>query len=160
MAQHSALLRTDLDVCPSCGEFAELDDVTGWCVECTANNAPLEPRRCVSCDRPFSYSRTTRYRYKCSGCQRRDFLEKHSERVAELRAQGHSIEKAMKIINEETLPRCMICNEPLRNATRGRAFFCRSKAICISARTRFKYLKEKGVPPDKALQETLAKFAP
>lgn len=161
MAEHSALLRVDLEVCPSCGEFGELNEVTGWCSTCTASEAPLEPRKCNSCGRPFSYPTSNKYKRRCNRCIDREFREKHSERIAELRALGHTSEDAIRIARRETVPNCMVCGDAMPNASRGRAFFCKTKPACKTARNKLKWLTQrKGIPHEEALAQVLEQMVP
>lgn len=135
---------TVLDLCPSCGEFADLREDTGFCNECSPGHF------CARCGQAFSpdYQRRTH----CSSCRYDIWLEENADELEEVMMRGKSFYDAKKIVQERHKPRCVGCGSQI---PKGR--LCRKKD-CHSVRIRTRHnVRDRGMSPDEALREAIEK---
>lgn len=146
--------RTELVVCPSCGNFAnadEIDEETGFCAECSTEAGFLH---CDRCGRSFRSTHVKR----CSTCRRIEWHAKWEERFAYHRGRGLTVRQAERIVRDEIRPICLACGDSIRNGRQG-VVFCKQYARCRKAKRRHRTLYDpKGrhqLTKDEALEQVL-----
>lgn len=116
-------LRYELEVCPSCGEFSELDDTTGFCAGCTGEQ------------------RT----------QLEIYLAKHADHIEHYLLKGCSLNDALDLVRLANQRTCPHCGGVIERAGPN-AVFCRKTKECRQAVRRYTYLYErKGYSKSQAL---------
>lgn len=143
----------DLDVCPSCGDFTSvLYDDTGFCAECS------KPFRkggdiCSRCNKRNLDDDSHRI---CRVCRHDEWLGKHADSLdRHLAGNGLRIGKAIRSVKLDNRITCLSCGRPMRQATRGQAYFC-SKPQCRTAHNKLrKLIYVKHIPREQALEIVL-----
>lgn len=117
----------EAEVCPNCGEFGDLIDETGWCIDCSGIQA---------------------LRISAWLQVNADHIEYHISR-------GLSFRKAVLRVNADTRPTCAVCGKPMLRAKRN-AIICRRSPECRKVSRRYVYLySEKGLTKAEALVRAL-----
>lgn len=138
MSEITTLRSTDVEICPSCGEFKEeLEPVTGWCTECSglANKV-----MCLSCGEGFS--KDASHRKLCPKCRNERWLARNADQLEILLLHGFTISVARRQVYVANRPRCLSCGAVLAGARNG-AQFCTKTPECRSWRRRYRTLKER-----------------
>ena len=103
-------------VCPSCGKFADLDEMTGWCSECSP--ATLQK----------AFSRLESY------------LAKNADEIEHYMVQGYSLSQSVdKLHSPQSRPTCIVCGNVIKRASRS-SIFCRRTTACKKYARRYIYL--------------------
>jgi hypothetical protein len=119
------------EVCPRCGEFAILDNYTGWCGVCSNTN---------------DYIITE------------SFLARHADAIEHYLSAGYSFSESITKLNTDSRPVCLCCGGFIIRA-RQNAIFCSKYKKCITSRNRYKYLvHKKGMTPSFALNQVLTEI--
>ena len=143
-------LAYSLDICPNCGDFADLDDFTGWCADCS----PQVARNSIPCNTcgepvPISYGTTI-----CSKCKREQWLGKYTDDIEFLMAyKGYSFSKARTYVAKIVQPICKCCGRPVKGGTPGETLFCKSNPRCHRRYRQYKRLLKSGLSQEEALRE-------
>jgi len=124
--RHNPVVSSEL--CPRCGKFTDaegLDDITGWCVECTPR--PKNTTSSVSFALAANHAAVTHYV-----------------------TQGQSVWMALESARADR-PKCLVCGDVIKRAKRN-AIFCRQHKECRRISRRYVYLyDEKGLTKVEAL---------
>ena len=129
-----------VEVCPSCGEFAKLITTTGWCKSCSGSY-------CNRCGDPAN---GTSY---CNYCRKIRWLERNAETIEDYMLEGQSFKEACLSVANVIRPNCIICDEPIERGTSGRHFICTKHPECRKARRRYRYLiYDKGYSKELAIE--------
>jgi uncharacterized protein YoaH (UPF0181 family) len=119
------------EFCPSCGEWVEtLDQVSGWCSECS-----------------FVHHPDTISRQKLE-----IFLCTHADRIEILMHEGLSLTSAIRVIRNDIRPNCVVCDEPIKGGKQY-ALFCGPHRRSYYHKLR--RLKKKGMSHTEALKKVL-----
>lgn len=132
------------EVCPSCGEFTDmLNSATGFCLECS-------PRQCSRCESVISNGHSF-----CIKCQRELWWERNADQIELYIYQGYSLRQARRLIVDENRAVCIACSEAIPGRNRETTLFCSRHKSCKTAKRRYLWKIEKGVPKDIALEQVL-----
>src|SRR4051794_6916074 len=138
MAEYSQGVRFDLNVCPNCGKYADLTEMTGWCAECS-------PSICTRCGNSFAHD--TPRRIVCSTCREKRWLEENADRIEDHIIDGLSYTAAKTAVRRENRPICLCCGVKIV-----KGFFCTTKPDCRKAFHRYKWRLSKGMTQERALR--------
>lgn len=141
MAVDRQVLRSDLELCPSCGDFAELNAITGWCLECTGGDY------CQRCGRPFANDSYRRY---CSTCRVDQWLEDNADEIEDCLEAGFSVKEAINQVKAKNKTRCISCLDVLQ----GPGLLCH-KPKCRKVYNRYRVRRAKGYTQERAIREAL-----
>jgi hypothetical protein len=133
----------DSNVCPNCGDFAELNNITGWCYECS-------PATCDKCNGP----RTSDHKL-CIGCQREAWYERNADQLECYIAQGLNLNEAKSKIISENRAICVVCSSPIPGKHKKDTLFCKKNKECRQAKWRYSWAVRKGKSKEAALEESL-----
>ena len=102
------------ELCPNCGNFAILNEVTGWCPDCS----PQDP----------TYTRLEGY------------LRRNANEIEHYMMQGMSVGAAIdKLHSPKQRPTCIVCGKTIARGHRS-SVFCRRTQACRSYARRYVYL--------------------
>jgi hypothetical protein len=125
------------DLCPCCGEFAELDEQTGWCLPCSGELAV----GCMNCGKFFE--KDLPHRKLCPSCRNERWLERNADLMDDLIARhGLTPRRAQLEIYRFNRPLCLSCNQPIRGGRAGDTFFCTTSVACKKWQRRYRTLRE------------------
>lgn len=149
---------TELQVCPSCGEFRDLEENSGFCAECTRTLDREQRKKARSKQSTSGKERTEVERPESSSPFERTYLlestkqieskeEKWLKRNADildrLISTGIPTGCAKKIVHHiNTVLVCLSCHETFHRGPRGRSLFCKRHSGCKKAARRYRWLKE------------------
>jgi hypothetical protein len=154
----SAVKSSSTEVCPSCGDFVDrlLDD-TGFCAECSR---PFR-KGGVICERCEKRNIDDESHHICRVCRHEEWLGKHADALdRHLAGNGLRIGKAIRSVKMDNRISCLRCGRPMRQATRGQAYFC-SKPECRTAQNKLrKLIYVKHIPRRQALSIVLEELKP
>ena len=139
-------LEVQQEVCPNCGHLATLQEITGWCPQCTLAHDPTKTI-CKSCGGLFS--RGKKPSTKCWLCRKEEWLTEYADELEKYIALGHGIEAAKKLVRRDNRPNCECCGQPIKGGDKDRKFCKRDK--CQKVARSYKALKLTGLSPDVAL---------
>ena len=143
-----------MDVCPFCGKLAVLDEITGWCPECSGTGQ-LKTYTCVRCRKSFDSSLME---FICSSCKVEDWANEIEEVMGKFKV---SFTKAKQLVAQSNQAVCLCCRKKMPRATKGRHYFCTSKKKCRSASRRVKHLRmSRGLAYEDALHIVLLELNP
>jgi hypothetical protein len=108
---------SNLEVCPSCGEFAKLLEMTGWCRECSPTPTQIRNRL----ESYLCLNANELEHYMCTGLSL-------SKAIDKLHAAAQS-----------NRPTCIVCGGVILRARRT-AIFCRQHTECRKYARRYTYL--------------------
>jgi hypothetical protein len=116
------------EVCPSCGKFAVLDEINGWCEECSPATLAKAVNRLES------------------------YLAKNADEIEHYVAQGLQVYQAIDRLHApRSRPTCIVCGESIKRASRS-SIFCRRTTACRKFARRYIYLyRDKGLSKAEAL---------
>jgi hypothetical protein len=122
------------EVCPNCGEFATLNEVTGWCEKCSPTDK--------------AYSKLESY------------LAKNADEIEHYMTQGMSVGAAIDMLHSPKVrPTCIVCGGVIVRAQRS-AIFCRRTYNCRRYARRYVYLYQtKGLSKSEALSRIFEQLA-
>jgi hypothetical protein len=118
------------ELCPSCGDFAVLNERTGWCRKCTTVSL-------CKCGRPITSGGKL-----CSVCKRIEWEKKNSVRIAHFLHQGYPRYMAIQKVREENRVICAGCGTEMKGAKLG-SVICRRNTQCRSLYWRVVHYKRK-----------------
>lgn len=123
------------EFCPSCGKFATLDDVTGWCFPCSGRASPQYCERC---------GKETEGKL-CDSCKYMRWLERNADKIeAVMVSLQVSAGKAKKIVRSENRPICLCCGNPIKGGQSGKNYFCRKTKACRKGHNSYHYYRTRG----------------
>ena len=149
---------TALEVCPNCGQWAELHYHSGWCANCTEQDQSV--RFCADCQRP------TRNRSVCDACRRERFYIRYADELEWYLVMGFTLKVASIFVVTDARPTCISCGAFIKGGQDG-AKFCQKNVQCRKAQRRYRTLRNmfKGTGLDSyraasvALQQVVREIA-
>lgn len=116
------------EICPSCGKFAELDEYTGWCDECSPATLAKAKNKLES------------------------YLARNANEIEHYMVQGLQAYQAIdKLHAPQSRPSCVVCGQVIKRASRS-SIFCRRTSECRRLARRYVYLyQEKKLTKAEAL---------
>lgn len=142
----------DSELCPSCGEWANLTEL-GWCAKCTLATKP-HLNTCSTCGGfyPRKAHQTT-----CWPCRREEYLFEHADKIEELMMIGYGFTKALELLAASLRPLCASCKQPIKGGKPDRKFCAKPK--CRTQSKQYSSLRRKGLSPEVALAIATGKVA-
>lgn len=138
--------------CPSCGEWdKDIVAIYGWCSACVAEHLP-DIKLCSECNEPFSNKSSGT---QCWRCKWETYLRNNADRVEELLFEGYKFSAIRKIIKDENVRRCAVCDSLVAGGTKHdgrRHYFCMEHQL---VRTAYHRRMAGGMDADKALEEAI-----
>jgi len=123
-------ITTGEELCPSCGKWALMHEVTGWCFECSGIAPPCYCERC---------GKRTINRY-CNSCRYMLWLERNADEIERVMCSvGISAGRAKLIVRAENRPKCLCCRRPIKGGERGKNYFCRKTPACKTGHNSYHY---------------------
>jgi hypothetical protein len=133
------------EVCPSCGEFTlGLNALTGFCLECSP----------YSCSRCGGFTGNNGHKL-CIRCQREEWWERNADQIELYLSRGMSLSEARGRIRRENRAVCISCAQPIPGRSRQTTIFCTRTQACKTAKRRYLWNIQKGIPRDLALEQAL-----
>ena len=124
------------EVCPKCGDFAIVDEVTGWCYDCSGLVSNPSTGQTLS----TNYGNKTEIAFAANA----DAIEYHLANGADTVWQALTLSRQDRAV-------CLVCGEVMPHAPRT-AVFCRRYKECRRYSRRYVYLyTEKGMSKAQAL---------
>jgi hypothetical protein len=130
----------ETDICPNCGKWEVLVEVTGWCASCSRG---VLPPSCSRCGKPCEEEN----RSLCYSCKYMVWLETNADRI-ELTMMELLVDAstAKKLVRESNRPICLCCDEPIKGGKSGKNFFCKKTKPCKTGHNSYHYYKTRGYP--------------
>ena len=120
-------------MCPSCGKWALIDEMTGWCFPC---NGKAPPVKCERCGNALAYGI---YKY-CSSCRYMRWLEQNADEIERVIVSVEvSAGRAKQIVRANIRPRCLCCRKPIKGGVKDKNYFCRKTPACRTGHNSYHY---------------------
>lgn len=146
----------DLEFCSECSDFKVLDDVTGWCRDCTMRHYPKH-QYCENCGKGFDDDRQRRA--LCPRCRSAEWVVNNADKIELYIAAGLTYSLAVERVSFDNRPICLSCKRKVKGGIKGRTVFCTETAKCRTSARRYKYYKNnKGYNEAHALELVLQKL--
>lgn len=120
-------------ICPSCGHWHILNEITGHCADCS-------PDYCISCGSQFYPD--AKWRKVCWACRDEAWLKKYADPIEALLSFGYTLDQTRLLVSRDFAPRCTHCGGFIKSG-RGETLFCTKFPQCRSAKRRYRTLVRK-----------------
>jgi hypothetical protein len=138
------------ELCPSCGAFETIVEVSGWCLACTQDYYP-DLHFCIECHTPVP----TYHNHKlCSQCKAEKWLSQHADEIEVYMMVGWSFSAAKQQVIKDIRPVCVNCEGPI-NGGNADAIFCTARKECRTTQRRYRLFKDKGMDRDAAIRQAI-----
>ena len=143
-------VKIEEEYCPSCGEWGDISEVTGWCLSCTRDTNP-DLRYCDDCHTPIPAHHNHKL---CSKCKGEKWLATHADRIEAYMMVGWSFGSAKQQVINDIRPICVYCGGQI-NGGNADAQFCTVNKECRTTQRRFRLYKDKGMDREEALRQAI-----
>ena len=143
--------------CPNCGNWRELNPITGFCWICSPDDCKPGEALCEICGNRFIVG--NRHRKQCDKCVNTnlDWLRRNADSIERVMVH-YEIDSiaAIQRVYDDNRPRCVMCGDKIKHGTMGRTIFCSKRDSCRRASIRYRnYKKRKGMSDDDALERAI-----
>lgn len=140
----------DGDLCPSCGRWGVIVEMSGWCLACTQDHYP-DLRFCSECYTAIPAHHNHKL---CYPCKAEKWLAEHADQIEVYMMVGWSFAAAKQQVIQDIRPNCVNCGDPILGGNSD-ALFCTTNKECRTTQRRYRLNREKGMEREKALRQAL-----